>query len=176
MNRAEILSDPSLTSAHARSLRLEEISRHESALPPMAPPLETGHVQRLRDMRAVLVLRRDDLAAIDRRATVFRERLPDAQHKLDALESAVNPDAGRDEILDYAAERIRLDLLKSFLANYPASRRAAEKEVGAALTDLSRLFGEIQPRRQTSELPFMAGHTLESRVAIALAEIDSLLQ
>ena len=177
VNRAEILAaDASLTSAHARSLRLEEISRAESAAPTRAPPLAPGHAHRLRDMRGVLVLRRDDLAALDSRATNFRERLPDAQHKLDALESAVNPDAGRDEILDYAAERIRLDLLKSFLANYPASRRAAEKEVGAALTDLSRLFGEIQPRRQTSELPFMAGHTLESRVAIALAEIDSLLQ
>ncbi len=141
----------------------------------MAPPLETGHVQRLRDMRGVLVKRRDDLTALDLRATNFRERLPDAQRKLDALESAVNPDAGRDEILDYAAEKIRLDLLKSILGNYPDKRRTAEKEVGAALMDLSRLFGEIQPRRQTSEFPFMAGHTLESRVAIALAEIDSSL-
>ena len=59
----------------------------------MAPPLETGHVQRLRDMRGVLVKRRDDLTALDLRATNFRERLPDAQRKLDALELAVNPDA-----------------------------------------------------------------------------------
>ena len=176
MNRAEILAaDASLTSAHARSLRLEEISRAESALPPMAPPLETGHVQRLRDMRGVLVKRRDDLAALDRRATIFRERLPSASAKLDTLESSVNPDASRDELLDFAVETIRLQLLKGFLSNYSDHRRAAEKEVGAALTDLSRLFGEIQPRRQTSELPFMAGHTLESRVAIALAEIDLLL-
>ena len=176
MNRAEILSDPSLTSAHARSLRLEEIRRAESAAPTMAPsPLAPGHAPRLRDMRDALVFRRDALAAMDRRATIFRERLPDAQRKLDALESAVNPDASRDELLDFAVETIRLQLLKGFLANYSDHRRAAEKEVGAALTDLSRLFGEIQPRRQTSEFPFMAGHTLESRVAIGLAEIDSLL-
>ena len=175
MNRAEILSDSSLTSAHARSLRLEEISRAESATPANPPPLAPGHAHRLRDMRDILIQRRDALSALDRRATIFRERLPNASAKVDALEAAVNPDAGRDEILDYAAEKLRVDLLKSFLANYPESRRAAEKEVGAALTDLSRLFGEIQPQLQTSEQKFMAGHTLESRVAIALAEIDSLL-
>ena len=176
VNRAEILAaDASLTSAHARSLRLEEISRAESAAPTMTPPLAPGASHRLRDMRGVLVKRRDDLAALDRRATIFRERLPSASAKLDTLESSVNPDASRDELLDFAVETIRLDLLKSILGNYPEKRRAAEKEVGAALTDLSRLFGEIQPQLQTSEQKFMAGHTLESRLAIGRAEIDSLL-
>lgn len=137
--------------------------------------LAPGHAHRLRNLRGVLVTRAGELAALDRRATIFRERLPDAQRKLDALESAVNPDASRDELLDFAVETIRLQLLKGFLANYSDHRRAAENAIGATLTDLSRLFGEIQPRRQTSELPFMAGHTLESRVAIALAEITSLL-
>jgi len=174
VNRAEILSDPSLTSAHARSLRLEEISQAESAAPTMAPlTLAPGQARRLRDMRDALVLWRDELATLDKREALFRTRLPDAQRKLDALESAVNPDDGREELLYFAVETIRLQLLRGFLGNFPEKRRAAENAVSAALVNLSRLCDEIGPKRQ---LPFMAGHTLEARVAIALSEIDFLVR
>ncbi len=171
--REQILDDPTLT-AYQRGKLMAEISQAEASAPPVTPSPTAEQVNQLRQLRAEILRRGNDLATFDKSEQNYAELLPKARETLAALESTTGPDASRDALLIIAAEQVRVQRLVNFLGCAGERRRGIEGLVLNSLQTLDWLCAKVCP--QLTSRSFMAGHFLHVRIRFAVEKIDALLK
>jgi hypothetical protein len=173
----EVQSDPTLNSFQAGGeiTAILNYQRENPSPSPLPEPLSPATVASLRKIQTTLRSAADSLKTHDEKVAIFQPMVSPLRSAVAGSMASAIDFFDRDSIEKYSFVSAKLGIVEHFLANSNLARAemcsATERELRLLTATLQQAakFDNIHPPE------FTAGHTLESRVQLAIAFISSLI-